>query len=81
MLLSCVCIYLRSASEESHKETQEHSAHFTCGVHGRGRSFNLQSKIPSGELLLRKIVLLKSHLSPLTDISKFAEMKKQNITI
>ena len=40
VLLSCVYIYLRSASEESHKETQEHSAHFTCGVHGRGRSFN-----------------------------------------
>ena len=36
VLLSCVYIYLRSASEESHKKTQEHSAHFTCGVHGRG---------------------------------------------
>ena len=33
VLLSCVCIYLRSASEEfkEHKKTQEHSAHFTCG--------------------------------------------------
>ena len=36
----------------------------------------LQSKIPSGELLLRKIVLLKSHLSPLVVISKFAEKTK-----
>ena len=38
VLLSCVYIYLRSASEEfkEHKKTQEHSAHFTCGVHTRG---------------------------------------------
>ena len=37
-LIVCVCIYLRSASEEfkEHKKTQEHSAHFTCGLHARG---------------------------------------------
>ena len=56
VLLSCVCIYLRS--EESHKETQEHSAHFTCGCTVGVVVLTCHQKFPPGSCYFGKLYCL-----------------------